>query len=152
MVKTLFAAIALALASSMASATDTVPDAWYIVNWEAGCARRGCFYRFNLTSPAYEEVPGFLANCDGDEERINPKTVFKRCSILDKGTANRGVYAKFVPRDDPNAIGLKQIELLYSYTDTDNGDVRNFTATRDIVFNQFIAPRQNFTVKGIEEV
>ena len=93
---------------------------WSVVNWGAGCARRGCFYDFNITVPANGAAPAVSAYCSGDEDRTN-QTYFKPCGVNDNGLGNRGVSAKFVPRDDPNYGTINQIAVAFAYTDISSG-------------------------------
>lgn len=119
MVKITLASAVLAMASSVAAVAETTPSTWNIINWNAGCLRRGCFYDFNVTSPAYGEIPSFSARCSGDEERAN-QTFFKPCGVNDAGLGNRGVSAKFVARDDPNGH-ISKIAISFAYTDLTSG-------------------------------
>lgn len=107
MVKLLSAAALLAATSSVAAAD------WNIINWGAGCARRGCYYSFNVTGPADGVIPSFSAYCTGDEEHTK-ENFFKPCGVNDAGLGNRGVSAKFVPRPDPNS-NIKQIAVSFEY-------------------------------------
>lgn len=113
MVKLLSAAALLATLSSVAVAD------WNIINWGAGCARRGCYYDFNVTGPADGVIPSFGARCHGDEEHTS-ETFFKPCGVYDAGLGNRGVSAKFVPRPDPNG-NIKQIAVSFEYLNLTSG-------------------------------
>lgn len=116
MVKLLSAAAALLATASSVACAD-----WNIVNWEAGCARSGCYYNFNVTGPADGEIPSFGAYCNGYEYRTN-ETFFQPCGVYDSGLGNRGVSAKFVPRSDLNNGRLEKIAVSFAYTDVATGE------------------------------
>lgn len=121
MSKPLLVSILLALYShGVASTSESSAWSWNIVNWSAGCARRGCFYDFNITAPANGLNPAFSAHCSGDEDRTN-QTFFRPCGVNDDGLGNRGVGAKFLPRDDINYGTLEAIAVTFAYTDISSG-------------------------------
>jgi hypothetical protein len=100
----------------LAATFESPPWIWNIVNWEAGCARRGCFYDFNITALVDGLNPAFSAHCSGDEDRTN-QTFFRLCGVNEDGLGNRGVAAKFLPRDDINYGAIKAIAVIFTYTD-----------------------------------
>ncbi|KAE9970427.1 hypothetical protein BLS_001858 [Venturia inaequalis] len=138
------------VAAFLTAASSVAVADWHIINWEAGCARSGCFYIFNVTGPASEDgkIPSFGASCNAYEYR-KPQA-FTPCGINDSGAGNRGVSAKFVPRVEPNGI-LEKVAVSFAFTDLKTGAVRNFTGTTNIQINQFVAPRQNYTISDIKE-
>jgi hypothetical protein len=122
MLNPLLASALLAMSSSGAIAASNASSwTWNVVNWGAGCAHRGCFYDFNIKAPANGDIPAFSAYCSGDEDRSKIQTFFKPCGVNDNGLGNRGVAAKFVPRDDINYGNIKQIAVSFSYTDISSG-------------------------------
>ncbi|TID14110.1 hypothetical protein E6O75_ATG07342 [Venturia nashicola] len=148
MVKLLSAAAALLAAASSVAASAQWDPQWNISNWEAGCARSGCFYNFNVTGRPDDVVPSFAAYCNGYEYRTNV-TYFQPCAIYDKGEGNRGVSARFIPRKG-NGI-LEKVAISFAYTNLTTGTVRNFTGEANITMNQFVAPPQNYSITNIWE-
>jgi hypothetical protein len=73
----LFLVQTLAILASATAATPlaprqiTIPSpwTWHVTGWEAGCARGGCSYNFNVTVPSVPgQIAGVKAYCYGRED------------------------------------------------------------------------------------
>jgi hypothetical protein len=125
-------------------------ETWFVTHWGAGCVRRGCFYDFNITAPAYGSIPAFSAYCTGDEENANG--FFRPCGINDDGLGNRGVAAKFIPRENPNyGSPLNYFAVSFAFTDISTGRLVGRFET-DLVqeINQRIATDRYTTSRAME--
>lgn len=98
---TLLALSAGALASPILQTRQMdIPEnwVWHVSGWEAGCARGGCYYRFNVSVPTVEgQILGVKAQCSGTENGWYRKgNWYENCQILEG--VNNGVSAKLGER------------------------------------------------------
>ncbi|RMY23647.1 hypothetical protein D0867_01913 [Hortaea werneckii] len=134
-----------------------------VQNWEAGCARAGCYYNFNVTGKRDGEKPAFKAYCSGDDSGY-----FKACELL-KGPVGTEVAAELAPYDFTTANGIaamgvslsfttnaetpyviSQKQLWQSQANPSNRVTYNYTGHYNATFNQFAAPTYDFKVKPDE--
>ncbi|KAI7304770.1 hypothetical protein KC315_g15007 [Hortaea werneckii] len=116
-----------------------------VQNWEAGCARAGCYYNFNVTGKRDGEKPAFKAYCSGDDSGY-----FKACELL-KGPAGAEVAAELAPYDFTTANGIAAMGVSLSFTTNAETPVTyNYTGHYNATFNQFAAPTYDFKVKPDE--
>lgn len=120
MFQTLLASTLLAMSTSAAVMTPEALPTWKVTGFNAGCARRGCTYEFTVSAPASGAIPAFSAKCSGEENR-SLTTYFVPCNVNDSGKGNRGVGAKYLPREDINNGTLKAIVVTFAYTDISEG-------------------------------
>ena len=118
----LTAATGLIAASSAAPASTSslrhsTKYHWDVTGWEAGCARSGCFYNFNVTGKKDGDFPKFLAYCSGEDVGY-----FKQCNILE------GVTSKIVPSvaaelnqhsTEPDGVAAMAVSL--AFLDAESG-------------------------------
>lgn len=110
---------------------------WSVTGWSAGCARSGCYYGqfpltllqnpsfchlkyprpisnsisdFNVTAPAYNDIPAFSAYCSGGPEGA----VFRPCNVFDDLPGNRGVAAHLLEAETGTGA---HIEVSLQWTD-----------------------------------
>ncbi|EKD17758.1 hypothetical protein MBM_04127 [Drepanopeziza brunnea f. sp. 'multigermtubi' MB_m1] len=133
--------IAASLLSLAAVGTCQVNDPnyyWTVSEWNAGTARRGDFYSFNITGFAYLDVPSFSAFCSG--EIVGAPLAY--CAVNDNNLANRGVAARLLPSvgGDPN------IQVSYQFTDVATNAYYNYTGNATTKFTQSVSPPLTFTI------
>ena len=109
---TTLSAAATATASSLVSFTpagsqeqEPVSDwAWAITGWNAGCARQGCFYDFNITAAANAtadpQQPAFAAYCSGDGGEGAP---YELCTLQTQPETRLRIAAKLLA--DNSTVG-----------------------------------------------
>ncbi|KAL5318390.1 hypothetical protein ACEPPN_013450 [Leptodophora sp. 'Broadleaf-Isolate-01'] len=113
---------------------------WSVTDWSAGCARSGCYYDFNISAPAYNDIPAFSAYCSG----YTVGAPFQPCGINDDLPGNRGVAAHLL--DAETGTGA-HIEVSLAWVDLEQTDTYyNYTGNATSTYNQFVAPPQNFTI------
>ena len=99
---------ALAVVRTMPTSTlETSNDyTWSVSGWSAGCARRGCYYDFNITLPEYNELPELNAYCSGIEnvELPNYGVDFRACKLRDRLSEGIEVAAKLKNRTSPGTF------------------------------------------------
>ncbi|RMZ69229.1 hypothetical protein GMOD_00003170 [Pyrenophora seminiperda CCB06] len=154
---TLLALSGAALASSSCKAPE--PDqkkgmeipgnwTWQVTGWEAGCARQGCYYDFNVTMPSVPgKVGGVKAHCQGNENWFRKGNTYKGCQLLD-GVNNR-VSAKLSERTSDSGTDFPT-EILVSF-EFGKGPFLpnpsyNFTGSHKTIYNAAVEPLQNFTI------
>lgn len=171
---TILALSAGALASPVLQARQiAIPEnwSWHVSGWEAGCARSGCYYNFNVTVPTVEgQIGGVKAYCNGYENGYYRKgNWYQNCQILDG--VNNGVAAKLSERpaeSDESSTSPQEILISFelgAYEDmcvdentesrrpqmlTTDSPAYNFTGSHKTIYNQFVAPLQEFDVKPTE--
>ncbi|EHA52640.1 hypothetical protein MCOR27_007671 [Pyricularia oryzae] len=119
---------------------------WTVTNWEAGCARGGCYYGFDIAADeytSYPKAPAFKAHCNGQNEG-GPYTV---CEMQDGGSAARRVAARLLERNSSDPV---YIRVSYQYADSQPNAYFNWTGTGETSYNQFVAPPQTFNVTPSE--
>ncbi|KAF1965926.1 hypothetical protein BU23DRAFT_560626 [Bimuria novae-zelandiae CBS 107.79] len=154
---TLLALSASALASPVLQTRQMeIPEnwTWHVSGWSAGCARGGCYYNFNVSVPTVEgQILGAKAYCSGDENgyyREDFSNYFENCRILEG--VNNGISAKFSSRENSTSGSPEDIVLsfeLAAYEPTGR-PAYNFTGSHKAIYNQFIAPEQEFDVTPTE--
>ncbi|KAG4420408.1 hypothetical protein IFR04_006424 [Cadophora malorum] len=113
---------------------------WSVTGWSAGCARSGCYYDFNITAPAYNDIPAFSAYCSGGPEGA----AFKPCGVFDDLPGNRGVAAHLLEAETGTGA---HIEVSLQWTDLEQTSTYyNYTGNATSIYNQFVAPLQEFTI------
>ncbi|KAI0974105.1 hypothetical protein F4678DRAFT_399347 [Xylaria arbuscula] len=151
----LFAALAgasSASASVFRIAAESMEYDWAVTGWSAGCARSGCYYDFNVTGAEnltqYPPTPAFKAYCSGDGEG----SPYRLCQRLDDEDTDALVVAKLLPSNTTsNGTRHARIQVSLKYTDLYTPTTWwNFTGHADSVYNQFVAPLQNFTITPSE--
>ncbi|KAI0134685.1 hypothetical protein BJ170DRAFT_591646 [Xylariales sp. AK1849] len=121
---------------------------WEVTGWNAGCARAGCSYDFNVSGVATDNAPArpaFLAYCYGFGEG----SPYQVCDLLDDASVDRQVVAKLLPATKSNVSDyITHIQVSLQYTDLETPTTWwNFTGTGDAKYNAFVAPAMNFTIK-----
>ncbi|CAN9342464.1 unnamed protein product [Alternaria alternata] len=121
---------------------------WHVEGWSAGCARSGCYYDFNISVPSIEgEILGVKAYCSGYENGWYRKgNWYAPCRILEG--VNNGVSAKFSERTSDTSGSPDQILLSFEKAPYEplNTTGYNFTGSHEAIYNQFVAPEQEFDV------
>ncbi|KAG4435435.1 hypothetical protein IFR05_009077 [Cadophora sp. M221] len=113
---------------------------WSVTDWSAGCARSGCYYNFNISAPAYNDIPAFSAYCSG----YTVGAPFEPCGVNDDLPGNRGVAAHLL--DAETGTGA-HIEVSLAWVDLEQPDTYyNYTGNATSSYNQFVAPLQSFTI------
>ncbi|KAI1171407.1 hypothetical protein F4777DRAFT_582974 [Nemania sp. FL0916] len=146
---TALASASSASAAVMRIAADTMEYNWDVTGWNAGCARSGCYYDFNITGAANltskPPTPAFKAYCAGDGEG----SPYRLCDRLDKEDTDAIVVAKLLPGSSNSTNGTRPatIQVSLRYTDLYSSTTWwNFTGHASSFYNQFAAPSQNFTI------
>ncbi|KAL5450231.1 hypothetical protein PMIN07_001233 [Paraphaeosphaeria minitans] len=149
---TLLAFSAGALASPFVQRQIAIPENWnwHVSGWGAGCARSGCYYDFNVTVPTIEgHIAGVKAYCSGYENGYYRKgNWYQNCRILEG--VNNGVAAKLSerpPENDTESTSPQQILISFEYAAYEDRPAYNFTGSHKTIYNQFVAPEQEFDVK-----
>ncbi|KAH7346825.1 hypothetical protein BKA65DRAFT_503376 [Rhexocercosporidium sp. MPI-PUGE-AT-0058] len=133
-----FAAPAPAPAPQAGTGVNDPAYSWSVTQWSAGCARHGCYYIFNISAPAYNDIPAFSAYCSGTGEGAP----FQACEVNDDLPGNRGVAAHLLEAE----VGA-HIEVSFQWTDLEqSGTYYNYTGNATSFYNQSSAPYQNFTI------
>ncbi|KAI1355144.1 hypothetical protein F5Y01DRAFT_270924 [Xylaria sp. FL0043] len=138
-------------AAVMRIAAESMEYNWAVTGWSAGCAKSGCSYDFNITGAEnltqYPKTPAFKAYCAGFGEG----SPYRLCDRLDDGKTDAIVVAKLLPSNTTNGTRHAKIQVSLKYTDLDSPTTWwNFTGHADSVYNQFVAPLQNFTITPSE--
>ncbi|KAI1156926.1 hypothetical protein F4825DRAFT_140447 [Nemania diffusa] len=115
-----FAALASASSASaavMRVSTESMVYDWAVTGWNAGCARAGCYYDFNVTGAAnltsMPPTPAFKAYCSGDGEG----SPYRLCTRLDDEDTDAIVVAKLLPSTIINNTRAAMIQVSLKYTD-----------------------------------
>ena len=120
----LIAALASAAALVAPSMALVIPDVvsatglpqyyhWNVTGWNAGCARAGCTYNFNVSGTIDNIYPGFKAYCNGDDTGY-----YKDCEILEGvSTSGTPFVAASLRPNFGNGIATMSVSL--SFTDAD---------------------------------
>jgi hypothetical protein len=88
---------------------------WHVSGWEAGCARSGCYYHFNVTVPRVEgQIASVKAYCRGYEDGWYRKGNWYENYQLLEGS-NNGVTAKFSERESDVDGSPKEILISFEY-------------------------------------
>jgi hypothetical protein len=121
--------------------------AWHVEDFEAGCTRGGCFYRFNLTSPPVpDKAIGCKWYCSGTENGgYGNENFYENCRMIDG--VNIGASAKLSKRanDVPRQLFISVNVPGWAYEPKRHA--YNFTAiTDDWTYNQSVAPEEEFDV------
>ncbi|KAJ8121190.1 hypothetical protein ONZ43_g2293 [Nemania bipapillata] len=150
--RTDFLLAALVGASSVSAAVmrisaESMEYDWEVTGWNAGCARAGCYYDFNVTGAANltsrPPTPAFKAYCAGDGEG----SPYRLCTRLDEEDTDAVVVAKLLPSTVDNGTRIATIQVSLKYTDLYTPTTWwNFTGHASSFYNQFVAPSQNFTI------
>lgn len=120
-----FLAAAAQAATTFTLSSEAWKDwTWAVSGWNAGCARHGCSYDFNVTVPANPTLPSVPLNssvkayCSGYETDNH----FTLCTILTGGELDphKAVAAKFLPRDT-NATDLGPKKIAVSFEISQDG-------------------------------
>ncbi|KAI1194800.1 hypothetical protein F5X97DRAFT_263953 [Nemania serpens] len=136
-----------ASAAVMRILAESIQYNWAVTGWNAGCARAGCFYDFNITGvgnlTSRPPTPGFKAYCSGEGEG----SPYRLCDRLDSEDTDAIVVAKLLPSSILNGTRPATIQVSLKYTDLDTPTTWwNFTGHASSFYNQFVAPSQNFTI------
>ncbi|KAJ8128880.1 hypothetical protein O1611_g4752 [Lasiodiplodia mahajangana] len=136
-----------AFAAVMRISAESMQYDWAVTGWNAGCARAGCYYDFNITGAANltsrPPTPAFKAYCSGDGEG----SPYRLCSRLDDEDTDAIVVAKLLPSKITNGTRPAIIQVSLKYTDLYTPTTWwNFTGHASSFYNQFVAPPQNFTI------
>ncbi|KAJ4351181.1 uncharacterized protein N0V89_006520 [Didymosphaeria variabile] len=122
---------------------------WHVSGWSAGCARSGCYYDFNVTVPTVEgQIAGVKAYCSGSENWYRLGNYYRNCQILEG--VNNGVSAKFSERTSDDGTPPQEIELSFELAGYEQRPAYNFTGSHETIYNQFVAPAQEFDVTPTE--
>ncbi|KAK7186064.1 hypothetical protein DPSP01_000672 [Paraphaeosphaeria sporulosa] len=148
---TLLALSAGALSSPVVQRQIAIPENWnwHVSGWEAGCARSGCYYNFNVTVPTVEgQIAGVKAYCNGYENGYYRKgNWYENCQILEG--VNNGVAAKLSerpPESDTESTLPQEILISFVLAGYEDRPAYNFTGSHKTIYNQFAAPLQEFDV------
>nr|URG42907.1 CEP127 [Alternaria solani] len=146
--------LAFAAGAVHATPVTTQPPAipsnwtWHVEGWSAGCARGGCYYDFNVSVPTIEGFTlGAKAYCSGSENGWYRKgNWYAPCRILE-GT-NSGISAKFSERTSDTSGSPEEILLSFEKLPYEplNAPGYNYTGSHKAIYNQFVAPEQEFDV------
>ncbi|EUC35652.1 hypothetical protein COCCADRAFT_3191 [Bipolaris zeicola 26-R-13] len=124
------------------------PWAWHVEDFEAGCVRSGCYYRFNLSVPATEAYPqGGKYSCSGTENgEFGNENTFEDCSIVGDDNAATAA-AKLGRRINSEPPKQLYVSFLKPGSAADQTNPYNFTAiTTDWTYNAFVAVDEEFDV------
>ncbi|KAF2732211.1 hypothetical protein EJ04DRAFT_342388 [Polyplosphaeria fusca] len=139
---------ALAISNPIAPRQMDIPEnwTWHIEDWEAGCARGGCYYTFNVTVPTVPgQIGGVKAYCSNGESN----GLFQDCRLLEG--VNNGVAAKIDDKpDDGSGRGPQNVYVSFLYDGYEDRPAYNFTGHNQTIYNQAVAPRQRFDVTPTE--
>ncbi|MCJ1444570.1 MAG: hypothetical protein MMC23_005072 [Stictis urceolatum] len=119
---------------------------WFITDWTAGCVRRGCFYTFCITGPKQNIYPSFHASCSADESQ---GYFFTQCKATGKNHVK--VSSAFLKRKDAG-VSPKKFAVSVSFDGFEEGSYFNATGRHGVVYNQFVAPEESFSVRPTEIV
>jgi len=88
---------------------------WSVSNWEAGCARAGCYYNFNVTGTKNGNAPAFKAYCNGDDVGY-----FTSCQLLSGSSQGLlgppDVAAELDHYNTSTADGIARLAVSLSFT------------------------------------
>lgn len=121
----LIAALASAAALVAPSMALVIPDVvsatglpqyyhWNVTGWNAGCARAGCTYNFNVTGHQDGVYPGFLAYCSGTDVGY-----FESCDIL-AGVSTSGTPSASASLQPSVQDGNAHMAVSLSFVDADS--------------------------------
>ncbi|KAI2630062.1 hypothetical protein GGS21DRAFT_525295 [Xylaria nigripes] len=140
-----------ALGMVMKISATTMEYDWEVTGWDAGCVKGNCSYAFqisgaqNLTSrPA---IPAFVADCGGNSEGSS----YRLCRRLDHEKTDAIIVSKLLPGNSnfnmTNSTHPAMIQVSLRYTDLESPTTWwNFTGHATTIYNQPVAPPQNFTI------
>ncbi|KAI1823830.1 hypothetical protein F4861DRAFT_298380 [Xylaria intraflava] len=137
-----------ASAAILRIAADTLEYDWVVTDWDAGCSRNECAYDFKIAGPANytsrPATPAFEAHCAGNGEGAP----YRLCKRLDSGETDAEVVSKLLPSNSTtNGTHPAIIQVSLKYTDLNSPTTWwNFTGHATSFYNEFVAPRQTFTI------